>query len=251
MTISIVRSTRRRIAYAVAIAATAATLPLSAPSALAADILAQPRPPAVEKPLWTGVYIGVHGGRGWGSSNVDDPGFAITYYPVSVKSSGWLAGAQVGANWQFGSFVVGGELDVSGASVKGNTVPDPAVLLSGLSAKFLALATGTGRVGYAAGNLLGYAKGGLAWANIDFQSALGTPFPIDVNHQRSGLTAGAGLEVALARSLSARIEYDYIYFGAASINLGDPRSPSNVDHQLHLVKVGLNWLIDGDYLLAR
>ena len=157
----------------------------------------------------------------------------------------------MGANWQFGSMVVGGELDASAASVKGNTAPDPAFLFSGFAAKFLALATGTGRVGYAAGNLLGYAKGGLAWANIDFQSGIATPFPIDVNHQRSGLTAGAGLEVALARSLSARLEYDYIYFGAASISLGGKLGPSNVDHQLHLVKLGLNWLFDGDYLLAR
>ena len=66
-----------------------------------------------------------------------------------------------------------------------------------------------------------------------------------------GLTGGAGLEWALLGSLSARVEYDYMYFGANAITLGTRRNPSNVDHELHLVKVGLNWRFTGDYLLAR
>ncbi len=251
MTTSIVRSARLWLACAGAIAATLATLPLSTSSAVAADMPVQPRPPVAAAPLWTGFYIGLHGGGGRGSSHLEDPDFQITYAPLVVKSSGWLAGAQIGADWQFGSIVVGGELDASWASVKGSIAPDPAVFLSGISAEYQALATGTGRVGYAAGNLLGYAKAGLAWANIDYQSALGTPFPIDVNHQRTGLTAGAGLEMALLANLSARLEYDYVYFGAAAIDLGTRRNPSNVDHELHLLKLGLNWRVNGDYLARQ
>jgi outer membrane immunogenic protein len=251
MTISIARSARLWLAYAAAIAAILATLPLSTSSAVAADMLAQPRPAVVAAPLWTGFYIGLHGGGGWGSSRLEDPDFSITYQPVSIKSKGWLAGAQMGADWQFGSVVIGGELDTSWASVKGSTAPDPGVILSGLSVDYRALATGTGRAGYAIGNFLGYAKAGVAWANVDFKSALGSPFPIDVNHQRTGLTAGAGLEMALLGNLSARLEYDYIYFGPAAIALGTRRNPSNVDHQLQLLKLGLNWRVNGDYLLAR
>jgi outer membrane immunogenic protein len=247
MTISIERSARLWLAHAAAIAATLTFFPLSTSSAIAADMLAQPRPPVVAAPLWTGFYIGVHGGEGWGRSRLEDPDFEITYLPVIVKSSGWLAGAQMGADWQFGSVVVGGELDASSASVKGSTAPDPAFFLSGLSASYRALATGTGRAGYAAGNFLGYAKAGVAWANVDYKSALGTPFPIEVDHQRTGLTAGAGLEMALLGNLSARLEYDYIYFGAAAIDLRTRRNPSNVDHELHLVKLGLNWRVNGDF----
>jgi outer membrane immunogenic protein len=247
MIISIVRSARRWIAYAAAIAA--AGLPLSTLSAFAADMLVQPRAPAVERPLWTGFYIGLHGGGGWGRSRLQDPNFALTYLPVFINSSGWLVGGQLGANWQFGNVVVGGELDASGSLINGRTDPDPNFFLSGFSAGFRALATGTGRVGYAAGQFLGYAKAGLAWANIDLQSGLGvTPPqpPIDVNHQRTGLTAGAGLEMALVGNLSARLEYDFIYFGPASISLGGQSfgaqpDLSNVSHQLHLMTVGLNW----------
>jgi opacity protein-like surface antigen len=235
---STVRSACRWIAYAAAIAASG--FPLSTLSAVAADMPMQPRPSSVERPFWTGFYIGVHGGGGWGSSRFVDPSFSIAFAPVYVKSSGWLAGAQVGANWQFGNMVVGGELDVSGASIKGSTAPDPTFLLSGFSADFRALATGTGRVGYAAGSYLGYVKAGLAWANIDFTSGIDTPFPTEVNHQRTGLTAGGGLEMALIGNLSARLEYDFIYFGAASINLG-AKLPVNLDHQVHLATLGLNW----------
>jgi opacity protein-like surface antigen len=117
--------------------------------------------------------------------------------------------------------------------------------------QYQALATGTGRVGYAAGNLLGYVKGGLAWANVDFKSAAATPFPVDVDHQRTGLTAGAGVEMALLGNLSTRLEYDYINFGATAIQLGTRRNPSNVEHELHLLKLGLNWRFSGDYLVAR
>ena len=253
MTISLVHTARRRLAYAVAIAATAATLPLFAPPALAADMLVQPRQPVAARPLWTGFYIGVHGGGGWATSTLNDPDFQITYTSLSVKSSGWLAGAQVGADWQFGSIVVGGELDASWANINGNATSNLTSPYAAVSAEFRALATGTGRVGYAAGNFLGYAKGGLAWANIDFKTAADAPPPqqIDVNHQRTGWTVGAGLEMLVLGNLSAKAEYDFIDFGPAAINLGTRRTPSSVGHQLHLVKLGLNWRFNGDTLVAR
>jgi outer membrane immunogenic protein len=250
MTFSIGRSARNRLAYAAAIAATLAMLPLSASPAAAADNLAQPVPLAAAVPLWSGFYMGIQGGSGWGSSRLQDPGFGITYDPVTVSSTGWLAGAQIGGDWQFGSVVIGGELEASKASLSGSTAPTMFVL-SGLSASYRALASGTARAGYAYGNFLGYAKAGVAWANVDYKSALGTQLQVEVDHQRTGLTAGAGLEFALLSNLSARLEYDYVYFGAAAINLGSRYSPSNVDHTLQLVKLGLNWRFSGDYLLAR
>jgi outer membrane immunogenic protein len=235
-----------RLACTAAIAATLATLPLSS-SALAADM--PPPAPVAAVSQWTGFYIGIHGGGGWGRSGLEDPDFNITYQPITMDSRGALAGAQVGANWQFGSFVIGGELDASWASIKGSVPLDN--IFNGLSVQYQALATATGRVGYATGNFLGYAKGGVAWANVDYKTFTGTPFTLDVDHQRTGLTAGAGVEMALLSNLSARLEYDYIYFGANSISLGTRRNPSNVDHELHLLKLGVNWRFSGDYLTAR
>jgi opacity protein-like surface antigen len=250
MTIPVARSARRWLAYAVVIGATAAALPMSTPAAVAADMPVQPRPQALAPPLWTGFYIGIHGGQGWGSSRVEDPNFQLAFEPVSIKSTGGLAGAQVGADWQFGSIVVGGELDASWAWVKGSG-QDPAFSISGFSTEFRGLVTGTARAGYAVGSVLGYAKGGVAWADIDFKSRIFAPVPLDIEHQRTGLTAGAGLEVLLIGNLSAKIEYDYLYFGATAMSLGSPNGPSNVDHALHVVKAGLNLRFGGDYLAAR
>ena len=68
MKTSIARSLSRWLACAIVTAATAAGLPF-VPSASAADMPAQARPAVVvAAPLWTGFYIGVHGGGGWAST---------------------------------------------------------------------------------------------------------------------------------------------------------------------------------------
>jgi outer membrane immunogenic protein len=249
MTISIAQSTRRWLARAVVIAATAAALPTITSSAFAADMPAQPRPQGVERPLWTGFYFGVHGGGGWGNTRIEDPNFAIAFDPVSVKSSGPLAGAQLGANWQLGNIVVGGELDASWASITGEGQSLPPF---GFTSKFRALATGTARVGYAAGSWLAYAKGGVAWADLEVATTMNGVRRVYIEHQRTGLAAGAGLEWAFFGNLSAKLEYNFLYFGETSMALGAPLgNSSNVDHFLHLVKGGLNLRFGGDSVVAR
>lgn len=253
MTISISRSLRRRFACAVAAVALLTTLPPSNSTAVAADLSVKASPPVVEAPLWTAFYIGIHGGAGQGRSSLEDPRYDITYQPIHVESRGSLAGVQVGADWQLGSVVVGGEIDASWSSIKGRLTDSSLFtnfVTSGISAEYKTLATATGRVGYAYGNLLGYAKGGVAWANIDYRTGINTPFPSIVDHQRTGLTAGAGLEFLVIKNLSVRAEYDFVYFGAQAIQLSS-RVPVNVDHELHLVKLGLSWRFTGDYLTAR
>lgn len=238
------------------LALTAAAIALlTTSSAIAADLPVKAAPVVVEAPLWTAFYIGAHGGWGQGRSRLEDPTLvAFGPDPLTVESRGSLAGLQIGADWQFGNLVVGAEIDGSWSSIKAN-VTDPAVFVqpvfAGISLEYKAFGTGTGRVGYAFGNLLGYVKGGGVWSNIEYRTATLTPFPIIVNHQRTGLTAGAGLEYLVMRNLSVRAEYDYFNFGATSMSLGCRNAPCNVDHELHLVKLGLNWRFTGDYLTAR
>jgi outer membrane immunogenic protein len=251
MTISTLRSARRLFSCAAAVTPLLVTTPFAATSAIAADMTIK-APVVAPVPLWTGFYMGIHGGGGLGSSRLVDPDFTIVFDRVTMDTRGALAGAQIGANWQFDNIVVGGEIDASWSSIKGSRPGDPANIASGLAVAYHALATGTGRIGYASGNVLSYVKAGVAWANIDFQSFTGLAVaPIDVNHQRTGLTAGAGVEYALTNELSARVEYDYLYFGPASIALGTKRSPSSVDHQLHLLKLGVNYRFNGAPIVAR
>jgi opacity protein-like surface antigen len=251
MTISIARSARLWLACAGVIAATATALPTISSPAVAADMPAQARPQAVVRPLWTGFYIGAHGGYGWGNARIEDPNFALTFDPVSVKSNGPLAGAQLGANWQFGNIVVGGELDASWADIKGSA-PSANNVNIAFASKFRALATGTARIGYATGSWLAYAKGGVAWADMEITSTLNGGTLRYIEYHRTGLAAGAGLEWAFLGNLSAKVEYNFLYFGEASMALGAPQGgATNVDHYLHLVKGGINLRFGGDYVVAR
>ena len=98
-----------------------------------------------------------------------------------------------------------------------------------MSLQFRALATGTGRVGYASGAWLSYVKAGIAWADLEQTNFAGTASSARrVPITRTGVTAGAGLEWAFWRNLSAKLEYNFIYFGESSI---DARQPSRSGRQ--------------------
>ena len=84
------------------------------PAAQAADLGGAPvrrstkdaphAPPSVFS--WSGIYVGTHLGYGW--SDVDWENVSS-----SLGGSGWLAGGQIGYNWQRGALVFGVEADAS------------------------------------------------------------------------------------------------------------------------------------------
>src|SRR5579864_2048423 len=58
--------------------------------------------PMYEAPYnWTGFYVGINGGYGWGTSNVAAP------FPGSSDTHGGLVGGTMGYNWQMGRTVFG------------------------------------------------------------------------------------------------------------------------------------------------
>ena len=48
---------------------------------------------------WTGFYVGINGGGGWGNSAWDTTG--------GFDTSGGLVGGTIGYNWQMGTWVLG------------------------------------------------------------------------------------------------------------------------------------------------
>ena len=106
-----------------------------ATSALAADLPVKAPPvPAVQAVSWTGLYVGGHAGYAWGRSDGDltfDPGTGpiVVFDPSHrrIDSEGWLAGGQIGFNYQFNSLVFGLEADASWTNLRGrgsfNTIP--------------------------------------------------------------------------------------------------------------------------------
>src|SRR5262245_14776846 len=87
---------------------------------------------------WTGFYLGINGGGGWGSSTWDGVG--------NFSVSGGLIGVTGGYNYQFNQFVLGGEADIDWSGIKGST---NAVCFNVCETKNSWLGTARIRLGYA------------------------------------------------------------------------------------------------------
>jgi outer membrane immunogenic protein len=247
---SLRRSGRRRLALAAILAGASAALTLPV---AAADfpIKAPPLPGS-----WTGYYVGVHGGWGWAYTRIPDPLGNPIFAEVDTWHSGPLAGGQIGANWQYGNWVYGAELDASWTILDGNTNRDQTIPSSTSRdlIDFRALATATGRVGYAMNPWLFYFKGGAAWGSVKITSP---NFAEPPTWERNvfGPAGGVGVEVAFLRNVSAKAEYNVLYFLPNRVAYYPPGFPDagvvGIDHIVHLVKVGINVRFGGEPALPR
>jgi outer membrane immunogenic protein len=242
---------------AFALAAMAVAAPASA-----ADMAVSPsyNPPAAALPPamynWTGIYAGGNVGAGLLSDSISQ---ATPAGPVLITTTqaahpfGIIGGGQLGANYQFNAWVVGIEgawsaSNLSGYGIGTATAAAPinggTVIQESNTSNPLWLAALSGRVGYAANDVLFYAKGGGAWLRAQYIQNLITAGgatvitqPLNVN--RAGFVAGGGIEYGLTENLSARLEYDFYDFGTKTYQFVE--TPVNNTSYLHTVTFGLNW----------
>jgi outer membrane immunogenic protein len=198
---------------------------------------------------WTGLYLGGHLGYGWGSSssiNLADLGNGDAFDGADgfvVQPFGWLAGVSVGYNWQYDNLVLGLEADLGYLGAEDHQEDSLAFTTS----EYGVYGTLTGRIGYAEDRWLLYAKGGLAFANIENSAGAFTAGDFtSLDETRTGWALGAGLEYAFQRDLSMKIEYLYMDFGEdRSGNFDDDRFRHEND--IHTIKVGLNYSLQRVY----
>jgi outer membrane immunogenic protein len=183
---------------------------------------------------WTGFYLGVHAGYGWGASD----GFDM---------SGGFVGGQVGYNWQAAGspWVFGVELDSAWADLgRTSTVFVPAGLLS-VSSNANYQGTLRARAGYAFDRTMVYATGGLGWINneVTINAAVG-PFGFGLNDSQMhfGGVVGVGVEHAIAPNWSVKGEYLYSMFGRETY-FGSLGGGFSADADNHSIKLGLNYHI--------
>ena len=171
---------------------------------------------------------------------------------ASGVSPGFLAGGQVGYNYQFPNshFVVGieGDLDWANFNISSPTSGGKITIDNTY------IATIGGRLGYSLEHLslfglalnpiLVFGKAGWAWTNEEWNITSNKALATNT-FDRDGWMLGAGAEYALWRNWSIKAEYNYYSLGTihevlfrkngANVILG------NVNAFVHLGKAGINY----------
>jgi outer membrane immunogenic protein len=188
-------------AFGFASAASAADMPAKAPVYKA--------PIAAPTYNWTGIYVGINGGIGWGREDWTDNvviGFPPGS-PVSLRPDGGVFGGQVGFRWQWNQLVLGIEGTWDWAGLRDTVTP-----AAGITEEFKvkSLYTATAQVGWAWDRVLIYAKGGWAGATTSAELNLGTT--VSNSQSVSGWTVGGGVDYAVWQNVIVGVEYDHFDF---------------------------------------
>jgi outer membrane immunogenic protein len=235
---------------------TVALLALSTAVAVAADLPRRIPPPAllaVPAGTWTGFYVGGNLGGGIATTNSD---FSVAGFPFASAGnslSGVLGGGQAGYNWQRGQALVGVETDFQFSAMSGS-IDAPCLLAAcflpttaSFAQKMPWFGTVRARLGFASDSWLVYATGGYAYSRINTDATATGPgysAAFSQSEFRNGWTIGGGIEVALSRNWSARVEYLYLDFGNKNIpwNLpGLPTIDDNAKVVSNIVRAGVNY----------
>jgi outer membrane immunogenic protein len=173
---------------------------------------------------WTGAYVGINGGGGWGRSDTSAP-----FASGGFDTSGGVVGGTIGYNWQAGQAVFGVEGDIDWSNIRGS-----ATCGVGFSCetKNSWLATARGRVGYAFDRFMPYVTGGLAVGDVKNNvSGFGSS-----TETKAGWTVGGGLEAALTGPWTAKVEYLYADLGRGTSVLG-----ADTKFNTSIVRAGVNY----------
>jgi outer membrane immunogenic protein len=254
-------------------------------AALAADLpYRAPVSVAVPAFTWTGFYVGVNAGYAW--SNDDEVTFAPGGLPMPPftadqnavggtftfedSNDGALGGAQVGYNFQFGSFVVGVEADIQAIDLTRKINDDNLIFVqtagtaaAATSLDFIGLgergidwfSTVRARGGFGFDRALVYATGGLAFSDSSSDDCgRASSACSDDKDWRNGYAVGGGVEYAFTNNLTAKLEGLYVnlnhgpdkdkYIGtvvAADTTVAAVTTTSYKDFEFGLVRAGVNY----------
>jgi outer membrane immunogenic protein len=228
----------KRILWAGALALAAAT------QAFAADLpppmAPPPRAPAAYVPVmspaynWSGFYLGLNTGFGFGSS---------TWTPLASGSfavDGAMAGGTLGANYQIGQLVLGVEGDIDWQGLRGSSNTAPCIgIPGGCDTASNWISTFRGRLGYAFDRVMVYGTAGGAAANVEASSGA-LPW---TGSTELGWSAGAGLEAAMTDNWTAKIEYLFADFqkGSCTTVTCTTAPTQSVSFYENMVRAGVNY----------
>jgi outer membrane immunogenic protein len=205
---------------------------------------------------WTGFYVGVNAGYGWAhgsdTSTITNNFFGTFVGTGTDDFNGGIVGGQIGANYQMGAAVLGVEVDAQWSGQKNTTTTGCGFFCTlNETVEIDAFGTARLRAGVAVDRFLLYSTAGLAWTSAkDNVSATGgnlTLNIVNIQATKIGWTVGAGVEVAIAGGLSAKVEYLYIdtegLSGSAPFPflLGGGTATETANIHDSIVRAGLNY----------
>ncbi|MBH0236953.1 porin family protein [Methylobrevis sp. L22] len=186
---------------------------------------------------WSGVYLGVQGGYGFGDSRIDDNG--ITGLDASLDTDGWFAGGIVGYQYQWNSVVFGIEGEFNWSDFNETAEVQPGNFVGNEVDWFASV---NGKLGYALDRILIYGTAGVAFADISTNQrtpGLGASFSQSENY--TGWTVGAGIDYAATENIIVGLQYRYYDFGSADYSAVAPFTPRDQDLDVHTISAHLTY----------
>jgi outer membrane immunogenic protein len=184
---------------------------------------------------WTGFYVGINGGGGFGRST-----WSNALGSTNFNTSGGLVGGTLGYNYQMGQAVFGLEGDMDWSGIRGSTTGSACGTVS-CDTRNDWLGTARGRIGYAFNRFMPFVTGGAAFGDIK-SSVAGLA---GQTTNKAGWTLGGGGEFAVAGPWTAKVEYLYVDLGKANCAVGNcaPVAAGSTDVNFHsnVVRAGLNY----------
>jgi outer membrane immunogenic protein len=180
---------------------------------------------------WTGMYVGVNGGGGFGHST-----WSGATGTSGFNTTGGVVGGTVGYNYQMNQAVFGLEGDIDWSNIHGSTTTAPCTTMS-CETRNSWLGTARGRIGYAFDRFMPFVTGGAAFGDIK-NSPAGFAGDRDT---KLGWTVGGGLEAAIAGPWTAKVEYLYVDLGKTNCPVGSCAVSTDVNFHTNLVRAGLNY----------
>ncbi len=218
---------------------------LCASAVPAADFSGTIDAPALD---WSGFYVGANAGGGMLSSTTTDYQAFIMGGPggdFSQSAEGYLIGGTVGLNLQSGAAVFGVEADLQWSSLAANRSLVAGAIENNASWNWFG--TLRARGGLAVDRAFGYVTAGVAAVDAHYFYGWLTPvspeYDVAVDSIEYGLTAGAGVEYAVADNLSLKLDYLYVGLPTKQVveegGFGDEYDFDFVS-SAHIVRAGLN-----------
>lgn len=211
---------------------------------------------------FSGTYIGAHAGYRWVDADLSTPPYMV-FGSINVparsenyNADGAIAGVHLGHLLRLSpSIYFGVEGDLSagwGSNSKAFGVIDFsqegfAQIRSTVDANWQG--TLRLRLGYAAGQALFYATGGLAFMDVDWRDTVkpdfGPPSTASKSELMTGWVLGGGVEYAMNTNLSLRVEYLYEDLGQMSVPLAGSADRGVLDVTAQKLRVGITYRFDG------